>query len=92
MEQVKSGGFTNACPIRMSYVLTTRGYGDKDKAATDAGVTASAYLGYSKMGMEDFDQLRELAKKYAKLTYRGWVPGEFNTNEMHRPLPQSRTG
>jgi len=50
---------------------------EKDKK--DALKSASAYFEFSRLPVEDFVQLRELALDYAGRKYGGSIPGDFNT-------------
>ncbi|MDR2991707.1 MAG: type VI secretion system amidase immunity protein Tai4 [Burkholderiaceae bacterium] len=44
----------------------------------DADASASAYREFGHQGIEAYDQLRQLALKYAALKYSGAIPGDFN--------------
>ncbi|SMC29112.1 Type VI secretion system (T6SS), amidase immunity protein [Andreprevotia lacus DSM 23236] len=48
-------------------------------AADDAGISASGYFEFSNAPDAAFDQVRQLAIKYAHLEYSGSVEGEWNT-------------
>jgi Type VI secretion system (T6SS), amidase immunity protein len=49
------------------------------RTAEDAGLTASAYLEYGKLGLEAYDEIRKLVYQYKSLQYDGSVKGEYNT-------------
>lgn len=49
------------------------------EAKDDANATASAYMEFGKLPIEDYEPLRELADRYSKRTYGGAVQSEFNT-------------
>ena len=52
----------------------------KDPATRDdIGATASAYLEFGRQRIEAYDELRQLARKWAGKRYGGSIPSEFNT-------------
>lgn len=59
--------------VCLAYVAT-------DQAARDdANASASAYMEFGRQDVAAYDALRALAQRYAKRTYSGSVPGQFNT-------------
>ncbi len=50
-----------------------------EKTKADANETASAYFEFGRQSVEDYDALRDLARKYTRLKYGSSIQFELNT-------------